>query len=122
MPEPAFIDRPLTFDVTARNGGVRVLLRGALDIAGAARLDDELHGFPPGDAVLLDVREVSFIDSTGLRALLEAGRAVDGDGSPVTLIGVSPAIERLLDLTGAGSARQGAEGLELLRRFTGGGA
>lgn len=51
-------------------GRVPVLVRGALDIAGAADLDDVLDGLD-GAPALLDLRGVEFIDSSGLALLLE---------------------------------------------------
>jgi anti-sigma B factor antagonist len=47
-------------------------------------------------AVVLDMRDVSFIDSTGVRTLLEASRAAD---SALTLLAPSHAVTRVLELT-----------------------
>jgi anti-anti-sigma factor len=62
----------LDFDLTvAREAGVsRVTLRGELDLGTAARLEQALAE-ADGD-VLLDLRELTFMDSTGVRVLLEA--------------------------------------------------
>ena len=63
----------LDFDLTvARDGrGVcRLSLRGELDLGTAERLERALAG-ADGD-VLLDLCELTFMDSTGVRLLLEA--------------------------------------------------
>jgi anti-anti-sigma factor len=57
------------------NGGVAVLaLSGELDISGIARVEEELRQVEeksPG-AVVLDLRGLTFMDSSGLRLVLEA--------------------------------------------------
>ena len=46
--------------------------------------------------LVLDMSGVSFIDSTGVRTLLEAARAAD---SSLSLLAPSPAVTRVLELT-----------------------
>ena len=63
----------LDFDLTAvrdERGACRVTLRGELDLATAAQLEHALAD--AGDEVLLDLRGLTFMDSTGVRELLEA--------------------------------------------------
>jgi anti-sigma B factor antagonist len=63
----------LDFDLTvARDaqGGSRLTLRGELDLGSAARLEQALR--EADGAVLLDLRGLTFMDSTGVRVLLEA--------------------------------------------------
>jgi len=53
--------------------GVRVCLRGELDLAGAPRLAEVLRTLRAArDPVLLDLDELSFIDMSGLRVVLAA--------------------------------------------------
>jgi anti-anti-sigma factor len=69
----------LDFDLTvARNaqGGCRLTLRGELDLGTADRLEHALA--EAGDDVLLDLRELTFMDSTGVRLLLEAAERGGG--------------------------------------------
>ena len=66
----------LDFDLTLERderGASRVTLRGELDLATAARLEQALA--QAGDGVLLDLRELTFMDSTGVRVLLEAAES-----------------------------------------------
>jgi anti-sigma B factor antagonist len=64
----------LEVEVT-ENGAVTVLaLTGELDISGIGRVEDELRQVEeksPG-AVVLDLRGLTFMDSSGLRLVLEA--------------------------------------------------
>jgi anti-sigma B factor antagonist len=64
------------------------LLRSPLD---AARTD--------GVTTLVDLAGVSFIDSAGLRVLLEAARASDKHEWPWFIVRPSPAILRLVELS-----------------------
>jgi anti-anti-sigma factor len=57
------------------NGGVSILaLKGELDISGIARVEDELRQVEETApaAVVLDLRSLTFMDSSGLRLVLEA--------------------------------------------------
>ncbi len=63
----------LDFDLTvARDaqGTCRLTLRGELDLGTAERLERALA--EAGEDVLLDLRGLTFMDSTGVRVLLEA--------------------------------------------------
>jgi anti-anti-sigma factor len=62
----------LDFDLTVarEEGATRLTLRGELDLGTAAQLESALA--EAGDDVLLDLRGLTFMDSTGVRVLLEA--------------------------------------------------
>jgi anti-anti-sigma factor len=62
----------LDFDltVTEEDGGWRVALRGELDLGSVERLERALDEC--GGDVVLDLRGLTFMDSTGVRVLLEA--------------------------------------------------
>jgi len=47
----------------------------------------------------LDVGEITFIDSSGLRALLHLSQQMNGS-APLVLSQVSPSVRRLLDVVG----------------------
>ncbi len=50
--------------------------------------------------VVLDLRGLTFIDSTGIRLLVEAEAASRQDGMRFAIIDDSPLVRRLLDVTG----------------------
>jgi anti-anti-sigma factor len=65
----------LDFDLTVAHeaGTTRLTLRGELDLGTAAQLERALAE-ADGD-VLLDLRRLTFMDSTGVRVLLEAAES-----------------------------------------------
>ena len=69
----------LDFDLTVApdaQGGTRLTLRGELDLGTAPQLEQALA--EAGGNVLLDLRRLTFMDSTGVRVLLEAAQRTDG--------------------------------------------
>jgi anti-anti-sigma factor len=65
----------LDFDLTVarEEGATRLTLRGELDLGSAAQLERALAD-ADGD-VVLDLRGLTFMDSTGVRVLLEAAES-----------------------------------------------
>jgi anti-anti-sigma factor len=89
---------------------VLIVLDGELDIATTPVLEAELEkaeADSPG-VVLIDLREVRFIDSTGLRALVAADYRAREAGRRVAIVRGSAAVERIFSLTRLG------ESLELI--------
>jgi anti-anti-sigma factor len=82
---------------------VRVALGGELDISSALLFDEELKRIEDQDAprlLLLDLTELKFMDSTGLRLILNAHfRAVKAGRHLRILLG-SDSIKRIFKLTG----------------------
>ena len=83
------------------SGAVRVKLRGELDFEHAYTFDEELRGVegaqPP--CILLDLRELSFVDSCGMGRLIAARRRARRAGRRLLLVRGARAIDRLLALT-----------------------
>ena len=86
-----------------RDDGLRVALSGDLDVASAPAVEErlvELDG-PDSPAVLvLDLRGLSFIDSTGLSLLINTDRRARKAGRRVTIVSGKGAPRRLLETTG----------------------
>jgi anti-sigma B factor antagonist len=81
---------PVEFSVETCTEGERctLVLAGELDMGTAARLEAAVAGAlerAPRELVL-DMRQVSFTDSTGLRAILRARRSAEGLGGEFFLI------------------------------------
>ena len=76
-------------------------LTGEIDAHTAPQLGEQLDPLPGDDGtVVLDVHGIEFIDSSGLRVLVEAHqRAVSGDRSLV-IHRPSVAVKRLLEISG----------------------
>ena len=87
-----------------------VALEGEIDLSTvpeAERLITEAEASRPGGLVI-DLREVTFMDSSGLRVLLTAHRRAEEDGRGFALVKGGDIVNRLLDVTGL------SERLELL--------
>lgn len=86
------------------DGGTWVVkAAGEIDIASAKTFEDELRRALAGERslVTLDLGEVEFIDSTGLRALIMAVELSSMNGTRFGVLrDLSPAVERTFDLTG----------------------
>ena len=85
---------PASFAIHDEGGGVLRVV-GELDVATAPQVRARLSAHR-GPAIL-DLRDVTFIDSTGLRALLGATQGRGGPES-VVLRAPSPAVRRLIEL------------------------
>ena len=89
----------------AGDGEHVIRLRGELDIESAPDLERALlRSRPAGERVVLDLAELKFMDSTGLRVLLRARAAADHDRWEIGLRNVPPTIRRLFDMTGVHAA------------------
>jgi anti-anti-sigma factor len=93
-------------EVRASNGEglTTMVLEGELDIATAPVLEGALTEVEGGGAgtLLLDLRGLRFIDSTGLRALLSARRRAQTAGRRLRLANLQPPVARVFEVTGAG--------------------
>jgi anti-anti-sigma factor len=75
---------------------------GELDIATVELLERALLEVERADSarIVLDLSGLSFIDSTGLRLLLDVNERCGGTADRLRVIAGSPAVERLLDIVG----------------------
>jgi anti-anti-sigma factor len=95
-PDPGAF-RPPRFDVVVEDGPDGVLLKvsGELDLVSEPQLNQALDHLQGREATL-DLSELAFMDSTGLRTLLGAAREYPN----VKLQGpLQPPVQRLLELT-----------------------
>ena len=85
-------------------GAVRVALRGELDLEHAYTFDEELRRVeaerPP--CLVLDLRGLSFLDSSGLARLLAANRRARRERRRLVLVKGGTAVQRLLAITAVG--------------------
>jgi anti-anti-sigma factor len=83
------------------NGGTQLALVGELDLATLHMLEEELERIEPTEKrVVLDLRRLQFVDSSGLHALLRADRRLSEAGAQLTIVRGPRAVERLFRLTG----------------------
>ena len=97
MSEPDFEVR------VSEQPGIPVLaVRGEIDVASAPEFHASLSDLigKGSEVVMVDLSEVSFIDSSGLGALVGAEKEMRGAGHELRLVVTQPQITRLLELTG----------------------
>jgi anti-sigma B factor antagonist len=93
-------------EIVNRDGGLVVRVEGELDVATAAVLDERLREVESTELglITIDLAGVSFIDSTGLRALVEAHvRDCAGEhpaGGRLRITGGSEQAQKLFELAG----------------------
>jgi anti-anti-sigma factor len=83
------------------DGGTRVSLAGELDIAGVDHARGELEAawLEPGP-LLIDLDELIFMDSTGLRMLIEVVAQARLEERDLQITRGSPPIRRLFEIAG----------------------
>ena len=94
--------QPFRVDVHPERDVVRVAPVGELDLATAELLEKQLHelrdaGF---DRVVLDLRELTFIDSSGIRVVVAEHHFAEGAEHAFSLICGPPAVQRALEVCG----------------------
>ena len=86
------------------NGRVDAALSGEIDLSTVAELEARLKGSLDGGVPLLvlDLREVTFLDSSGLRLLLRLDERQKGIDGRLVLVQGGRRVARVFELTGAG--------------------
>src|SRR5690349_7650978 len=97
-------DQLIDIHVARSDGRVVVHVSGELDLTSCGPLTERLSAIAPTPRTVLDLSEVSFIDSTGLRALWLFQQTCRRDGGRLFLKSPSPAVWRVLDVAGLTSA------------------
>lgn len=97
VPPPEF--RVATVHV---NGSTSVELGGEIDLATAAELGARLEAVIDAStgAVTVDLAHVTFLDSSGLKALMSAHRRLRAEGRRLTLRNPSEMVSRLFTVSG----------------------
>jgi anti-anti-sigma factor len=78
----------------------RLVLGGELDLATAHELPEAAAAAAGRGGLVIDLRQLRFIDSTGLRALILVHRECEAGGRRLRLIPGPEAVQRLFELTG----------------------
>jgi anti-anti-sigma factor len=88
------------FSTSVVAGRLVLAVSGEVDLANASQLEaalGELIGQSDGHPLVIDAGALTYIDSTGIRALMRAQRRYD-HGTRIEIRGATPAVRRLLDL------------------------
>jgi anti-anti-sigma factor len=89
-------------DVTQGHGGVRVCPVGEVDLATVRELRARLEEAMASGArrVILDLRETTFLDSSGLHLAVEAAASAASNGTEFAIIAGPPDVQRTFDVAG----------------------
>jgi anti-anti-sigma factor len=91
---------PPACEVEPHRDGVRVIPIGELDLEGASLADARLGELrAAGEPALLDLDELDFMDSSGLRLVLNAAEASDATGWPFSVTRGPEQVQRLFEST-----------------------
>ena len=88
-------------EASVRDGHVVVVLRGDLDVTGAADAEAALAArVAPGQSLIIDMSALDFMDCASLRALLRVRGLARSGGGDVVLAAPHRSVRRLLVLVG----------------------
>lgn len=105
----------------SRNGVTRVALEGELDLSNVPTLEDRLARAEADTTItgiMLDLRKLRFLDSSGLHAFVAAHAHARANGLRFVVVGVGARMRRLFELTETQFLLDSLDAIELLRRFT----
>lgn len=89
----------MTVETADRDDARIVTVTGEIDLATAPQLNSHLDGAGGPERLIIDLSDVAFIDSTGLRSLILAREACAKEGRDLHLVS-NQTVGRLLDITG----------------------
>ena len=98
---PTLVTKPLELKVEENSGVACVVASGELDLATAEELEEALRrqerDEPP--MLVLDLREITFMDSTGLRAVIAADSRARDRGARLVIVRAPEEVDRVFRLT-----------------------
>jgi anti-sigma B factor antagonist len=81
------------------DGGRVIAPRGELDASTCPVLAEHLRG-PSGSLIVVDLVELTFLDSSGLGLLHDARRKAIDEGGNLVVCNPDPAVRRVMEITG----------------------
>jgi anti-anti-sigma factor len=96
-----------SISTTEREGRVHVTLFGELDLAGAPALEALLtERIDAGREVVVDLRALEFMDSSGVRVLVAAHARAERTGARLTVVrpARATAVDRIIEVAGLEAA------------------
>jgi anti-sigma B factor antagonist len=93
----------LAVELSRHDEAVRVALTGELDLSSALAFEDQLRRLEEDErpqVLVLDLRRLKFIDSTGLRLILAAHARALKRGGRLTIVQGTESVRRIFRLTG----------------------
>ncbi|HET8758501.1 MAG TPA: STAS domain-containing protein [Solirubrobacteraceae bacterium] len=101
QPPSSPVNPELRVEIEAGDRSATIRLVGELDMATADMFSETSHGLLAEgyEQIVLDLRELTFMDSSGLRAILKLHRAA-GTSAQLEIIDGPDHVKRLFTLTG----------------------
>jgi anti-anti-sigma factor len=95
-------DGHLTIETSVDGGTANVRLIGELDLDGTDKATEALVGHAGTDvnAVVVDASGLTFLDSSGLRVLLQAREQLKESNVALSLENATGPVQRVLEMTG----------------------
>jgi anti-sigma B factor antagonist len=95
------VSKPLELRTEQDQGAPRLVVSGELDLASAEELEAhlvQLEASEP-DVLVLDLRELDFMDSTGLRTVIAADARAKDRGGRLVVVRAPEEVDRVFRLT-----------------------
>src|SRR5690348_5791687 len=95
------VTKPLELRTENDHGAPRLVVAGELDLASAEQLEAQLRQLESAEPELLvlDLRELEFMDSTGLRAVIAADARARERGARLVVVRAPEEVDRVFRLT-----------------------
>jgi anti-anti-sigma factor len=100
---PDFLRDPVQVQLIRAPEDVRVVVSGEIDLATAPRVEERLRMArrgQGGNCLVLDLRGVTFMDSTGLRLLMQLLDDAEQHRYAVTIVRPPPSVLRVIEISG----------------------
>ena len=82
---------------TLENGITKVSLSGRLDVDGALKIDSDFNKIAEANKnLLVDMSDVSFLASLGMRTLITAAKTISNNGGKLVLLSPQANVEKVL--------------------------
>jgi anti-sigma B factor antagonist len=99
------LSEPFAISIVEADDTVTLTLAGELDLSGVEAFDSALPAIGPGvRAVVIDLADVTFIDSSGIACFIRARTAALEAGSTLVLRSPSPLVRKVLDVVDLGES------------------
>jgi len=98
---------PFAIEVQQQGNRTHLKLSGELDLATVGQLEDAIGTrLKASENVLVDLRGLAFMDSSGVRALVSGHAAAQNGGGSLTIVrpGRDSEVDRVIEVSGIGPA------------------
>lgn len=104
----ASVQSDFRVDVRTEGRAAIIAVRGELDLATSPELEAQLRKVwdSGNEQLVIDLRELEFMDSTGLSIIVMAHQRLSDEGRQLSIVRGSQQVQRLLDLTGVSERLQ----------------